>query len=175
MTLGETYLYWLKAGMYTVGSGYGILPYLNGAVRGDQLQMTSLQVNISISQVCPGPISTNLAAICGYMDGPGVFSSIAAVAGILTVPMLILLVFNLNYRNMSKTLKTCLEFYLIPLVCSILIYSATTLIDFHVVYSDLILYTIAAVLILVIRVSTIKCLLVVGCLKVITYYSYLRV
>ncbi len=169
MTLLEVYSYWMKAGIYTVGSGYGLLPYLINESQAKNFQFDSLQLNISVSQVCPGPIAINLATICGY-NGTSILSALVAVAGVLTVPIIIIMIYNYNYKNLSEKLKSSFEFYLLPLVCAILIYSSLTLIEFDKFKSDIFLYLLATFLIIFIKLSTLKSMVLLGCLKLVTVY-----
>ncbi len=171
MTLLEVYSYWMKSGIYTVGSGYGLLPYLLSETQSNSSHIESLHLNISASQVCPGPIAVNLAALCGS-NGFNVLSALAAVAGVLTVPVILLFIFNINYKKLTGKLKSSFEFYLLPLVCAILIYSSATLIESEKLKSDFLLYFLAAFLIIFIKLSTIKSMVLLGCIKLVTTYYF---
>ena len=97
-------LYWtfVKIGCVTFGGGYAMLPILERELV-DKRQWTTmddLRDYFSIGQCTPGIIALNVSTFIGEKRG-GIKGALAATAGFLTGPILIILIIAMFLKNFA--------------------------------------------------------------------------
>ncbi|MBM3245106.1 MAG: chromate transporter [Candidatus Omnitrophica bacterium] len=91
MILFKLFLVFLKAGLFTIGSGYSMLVLAQRYVV-DTYHWLSLQEFtdlVAISEITPGPIMVNLATFVGTKTA-GIKGAFAATLGLIIVPFIAL-------------------------------------------------------------------------------------
>ena len=98
-------LYWtfVKLGGVTFGGGYAMLPILERELADKRhwTTMDELRDYFSIGQCTPGVIALNVSTFIGEKRG-GVRGALAATAGFLTLPILIILVIAMFMTNFAQ-------------------------------------------------------------------------
>jgi len=102
-TIGEMYLTFLKLGVVNFGGGYAMLPLLERELvdKRHWTTMEDLRDYFSIGQCTPGVIALNVSTFIGQKKA-GVAGALAAGAGFLTCPIIIILIiaaFLTNFAN----------------------------------------------------------------------------
>jgi chromate transporter len=86
-------LYWefFKIGLFAVGGGLATVPFLYQlSYRTAWFAATDIVNMFAVAEVTPGPIGINMATFAGY-NIAGAWGSLAATAGIVTPPLLIVI------------------------------------------------------------------------------------
>ncbi len=99
----ELYLTFVRIGCVTFGGGYAMLPILERELV-DKRQWTTmddLRDYFSIGQCTPGIIALNVSTFIGEKRG-GVKGAVAATAGFLTGPILIILIIAMFMKNFAQ-------------------------------------------------------------------------
>lgn len=98
----DLYLTFVKIGCVTFGGGYAMLPILERELV-DKRQWTTmddLRDYFSIGQCTPGIIALNVSTFIGEKRG-GIKGALAATAGFLTGPILIILIIAMFMKNFA--------------------------------------------------------------------------
>ena len=104
IVLWELFFEFFKAGLFAVGGGLATLPFLYDiASRYDWMSVESITDMIAISESTPGPMGINMATYTGFTS-MGVLGGIAAVAGLVT-PSIIIIIIVSNILEKFKTNK----------------------------------------------------------------------
>jgi len=111
-----------KIGAVTIGGGYAMVPIIceEFAVKHKFLQPEEFDSLLVIAQSMPGPIAVNTSTLVGYKlrKIPGV---IAAVAGAIFFPMIIILAIAIVLGKFYNFLKPFLNGMKIPLLAIIVV------------------------------------------------------
>lgn len=115
------YAEFFKIGLFALGGGLATLPFLY------QLSyqtgwFTTAQVTdiLALSQVSPGPLGINMAAYAGY-NTAGFFGGIASVLGIITPPVIIIILIAGILNKFAKNKYVIHAFEgLRPAVCALI-------------------------------------------------------
>ena len=101
--LWELYWAYLKIGFVNFGGGYAMLPLLERelAVKRGWTTLDELRDYFAIGQCTPGVIALNVSTFIGQKK-KGVAGALAAAAGFLTGPILIILVIAAFLRNYAQ-------------------------------------------------------------------------
>jgi len=97
---GEIFVSFLKIGAILIGGGYAMLPLLEDEVVRRRKWATSEEMAdfFALAQVLPGVIAVNTAMLVGNRLR-GIVGNIAAAAGLLTVPFLLIASYAAAYSN----------------------------------------------------------------------------
>lgn len=89
-----------KTGLFTFGSGYAMLSLMQKEVVDNYAWLTPEQFAdiVAISEITPGPITVNMATFVGYRVA-GIIGAIAATLGLITGPVLAILIITRFYNE----------------------------------------------------------------------------
>lgn len=93
MILFKLFLVFLKIGLFTVGGGYAMIPFIQKEAVEINKWITPKEFTeiIAVDTVTPGPIAVNLATFVGYKVS-GITGAITATVGVV-LPSLVLVTF----------------------------------------------------------------------------------
>jgi chromate transporter len=116
-------LYWefAKIGLFALGGGPATLPFLF-QLSYKTAWFTPAQVTdmLAISQISPGPLGINMAAYTGLTTA-GFWGGIIAVLGIITPPVIIIILISKQLKKFSKNKYVNAAFDgLRPAVCALI-------------------------------------------------------
>ncbi|MDD3626176.1 MAG: chromate transporter [bacterium] len=100
------FIIFFKVGVFTVGSGYSMLPLLQHEIVDKQKWMTDSEFTeyVAISEVTPGPIMINLATFIGFKKAnlPG---AIVSILGVILFPSIFILILTnllIKYKDLPS-------------------------------------------------------------------------
>ncbi len=101
-TVGELFLFFLKAGAFVFGSGLAIVPFLYGGVVAKFHWLTEHQFidAVAVAMITPGPVVIT-AAFIGYLVA-GVIGAVLAAFAVFAPPYLIILFGAPYYRRFAQ-------------------------------------------------------------------------
>ena len=88
----QLFFEFFKIGLFAIGGGMATLPFLyDMADKTGWFTIDQLSNIIAISQSTPGPVGVNMATYVGYITA-GVFGGIISTIGLVTVPIIIIII-----------------------------------------------------------------------------------
>ncbi len=107
----ELFVTFFKIGMFTVGGGYAMLPFIQAEVVNRGWLSNQEIINfIAVSESTPGPFAINTATYVGSELG-GIFGSFCATLGIVLPSFIIILIVARIYDKFkkSKAVEGCMS------------------------------------------------------------------
>lgn len=100
----KLYYTFLKIGAFSFGGGYAMLPLIEKEIiyNNNWIDHGSFIDIIATSQMTPGPIAINSATFIGYKIG-GVLGSVVSTIGVITVPVILILVISKFVAKFKKS------------------------------------------------------------------------
>ncbi len=120
-------VYWLlffeflKIGLFSVGGGYGALPFLYTISQNHNwYSAKELNEMLIISNITPGPVGINMAVFAGYKAGH-MIGSVTAILGIILPALIVtaILIKFLDHFEENKYVKSVLN-SLAPTACAMI-------------------------------------------------------
>ena len=92
-------LFMLFTHMAMLGFG-GVLPWAYRILveRREILSKAEFRELLAFAQILPGPVICNISVIVGHRHA-GIVGSVAALAGVITAPLIIVIMLGIGYRN----------------------------------------------------------------------------
>lgn len=99
-TCTELFISFFKIGSFTIGGGYAMIPLMEQELvsRRQWISQEEFMDMLALSQAMPGIFAVNIATSLGYKL-KGLTGAIAAVAGNILVPILIILLLAIFFRH----------------------------------------------------------------------------
>ncbi|MFV0439987.1 MAG: chromate transporter [Lachnospirales bacterium] len=121
-------LVFAKIGLMSFGGGYAMIPFIQyETVSRGWMTNESILDMIAVSQVTPGPITTNMATFVGYSNY-GFWGGIFATIGVTVPPIvLILLITRYVLDKLTPKVREKVFFGLRPTISALLLITALTI------------------------------------------------
>lgn len=106
----ELFLTFFKIGLFTIGGGYAMLPFIQAEAIAHGWMTEAEIVNfIAVSESTPGPFAINIATYIGAETG-GVFGSVCATLGVVLPSLIVILIVAKVYDKFrsSKIVAGCM-------------------------------------------------------------------
>ena len=106
----ELFLTFFKIGLFTIGGGYAMLPFIQAETIAHGWMTEAEIVNfIAVSESTPGPFAINIATYVGAETG-GIFGSVCTTLGVVLPSLIIILIVAKIYDKFrqSKLVAGCM-------------------------------------------------------------------
>lgn len=161
----DLYLTFAKAGLFTFGGGYAMLPILEKEIVDNKKWVTSEEVldYYAIGQSTPGVIAINTATFCGAKIG-GNIGGIVASLGFITPSIIVITIVASFLRNFSHIIYVKEAFAGIRVaVCALVLYSIINLVKKNAnTTGKFMIFLLSFVAIGVFKISPIFLVLLIG-------------
>lgn len=117
-----------KVGMFAVGGGLATIPFLYELGKTyNWFNVNDLAQMLAISNIVPGPVGTNLAAIIGF-KAFGILGSLIAVLGIMIPSLIFVIVISKILKEFESNKYVQSIFYILkPTSCAMIVAIGTKL------------------------------------------------
>ena len=134
----QLFFEFFKIGLFAIGGGMATLPFLyDMADKTGWFTIDQLSNIIAISQSTPGPVGVNMATYVGYITA-GVFGGIISAIGLVTVPIIIIIIIAYFLESFRENKYIDSAFYgLRPASTALIAAAGSTLVMLTFVKEDL--------------------------------------
>ena len=138
----QLFFEFFKIGLFAIGGGMATLPFLyDMADKTGWFTIDQLSNIIAISQSTPGPVGVNMATYVGYITA-GVFGGIISTIGLVTVPIIIIIIIAYFLGSFRENKYIDSAFYgLRPASTALIAAAGSTLVMLTFVKEDLFKHT----------------------------------
>lgn len=117
-----------KVGMFAIGGGLATIPFLYELGKTyNWFNVNDLAQMLAISNIVPGPVGTNLAAIIGF-KAYGILGSLMAVLGIMIPSLIFVVIISKILKEFESNIYVSSIFYILkPTSCAMIVAIGTKL------------------------------------------------